>query len=97
MRLPGSEDSDGESGEHWQREWWRARNERVMTRAGVEMDSLDEGTGRLDEQLGVVRLQQPPSVIAFQPYTSSLAVATRCEYSKAKSSNTRRVRKNKGL
>ena len=67
------------------------------------MDSLDEGTGRLDEQLGVgrkkkhqlklslslrsvtisplsqVRLQQPPSVIAFQPYTSSLAVATRSE------------------
>lgn len=55
MRLPGSEDSDGESGEHWQREWWRARNERVMARSGVEMDSLDEGTGRLDEQLGVVR------------------------------------------
>ena len=25
------------------------------TRSGVEMDSLDEGTGRLDEQLGVVR------------------------------------------
>ena len=42
MRLPGCEDSDGESGEHWKREWWRDRNERVMTRAGVEMDSLDE-------------------------------------------------------
>ena len=37
MRLPGSEDSDGESGEHWQREWWRARNERVMTRWGIVM------------------------------------------------------------
>ena len=42
MRLPGCEDGDGESGEHWKREWWRDRNERVMTRAGVEMDSLDE-------------------------------------------------------
>merc|ERR1719447_1444484 len=33
MRLPGCEDSDGESGEYWKREWWRDRNERVMTRA----------------------------------------------------------------
>ena len=29
--------------------------EKILTRSGVEMDSLDEGTGRLDEQLGVVR------------------------------------------
>ena len=32
-----------------------AAPERIPTRSGVEMDSLDEGTGRLDEQLGVVR------------------------------------------
>ena len=40
MRLPGSEDSDGESGEHWQREWWRARNERVMTRSDAASKML---------------------------------------------------------
>ena len=32
-----------------------AAPEKILTRSGVEMDSLDEGTGRLDEQLGVVR------------------------------------------
>ena len=40
MRLPGSEDSDGESGEHWQREWWRARNERVITRWRLAMSEV---------------------------------------------------------
>jgi len=51
--------------------------ERAAARAGAEVHSLEEGTGRLDEQLGVVRLSQPPSVLAYQPFTSSLCAATR--------------------
>ena len=77
MRLPGSEDHDGESGESWQRDWWANSNEVIEARAAAERDSLEEGTGRLDEQLGVAKLCQSPSVLAYQPSSCSLAVATR--------------------
>ena len=53
------------------------RNEAVNNRALTEVSSLEEGTGRLDEQLGGVRLTQSPSVIGFMPYSSTLAVASR--------------------
>ena len=54
-----------------------ARNSNVVTRASAENDSLVSGTGRLDEQLGVLRVSQAPAVLAFHPYTGQLVAAGR--------------------
>jgi len=76
MRL-GEEEQDRESDEYWSKQWLYHRNEKVKQRAALELSSMDEGSGRLDVQLGVVRLSQAPSVLAYAPFSSSLAVGTR--------------------
>jgi len=75
MRLPGTEDR--ESSDHWTKEWMYNRNSHVMARAGQETDSLEAGTGRLDEQLGVFRVSQAPAVMSFHPHTGQLVAAGR--------------------
>eukprot|EP00092_Neocalanus_flemingeri_P035149 GFUD01038251.1.p1 GENE.GFUD01038251.1~~GFUD01038251.1.p1 ORF type:complete len:1354 (-),score=488.66 GFUD01038251.1:404-4465(-) len=76
MKL-GEDMVDLESEEYWARQWLYDRNEKVKKRAAAERKSVEQGSGRLDDQLGVVKIPQPPSVLAYEPYTSSLAVATR--------------------
>lgn len=68
---------DRESRDHWDKEWMYARNSNVVTRASDENDSLVSGTGRFDEQLGVLRVSQAPAVLAFHPYTGQLVAAGR--------------------
>jgi len=75
MRLTGNEDR--ESRDHWDKEWMYTRNSGVVSKAAVENDSLVSGTGRLDEQLGVLRVSQAPAVLAFHPYTGQLVAAGR--------------------
>ena len=48
---------------------------KVKQRTALELSRMDEGL--LDVRLGVVRLSQAPSVLAFAPFSSSLAVCTR--------------------
>ena len=68
---------DRESRDHWDKEWMYTRNSGVVSKAAVENDSLVSGTGRLDEQLGVLRVSQAPAVLAFHPYTGQLVAAGR--------------------
>ena len=68
---------DLESTEYWAKQWLYHRNEKVKARAGAEIRSMEEGSGRLDVQLGVVKIGQAPSVLAYLPYTTTLSVATR--------------------
>jgi regulator-associated protein of mTOR len=68
---------DLESTEYWAKQWLYHRNENVKARAGAEIRSMEEGSGRLDVQLGVVKIGQAPSVLAYLPYTTTLSMATR--------------------
>lgn len=74
MRFNGSTDQESEA--YWSKEWMYARNEKVQQRAAQEKSLLD-GQGRLDEQLGMVKIIQPPSVIAMHPFDSEVVVAGR--------------------
>jgi len=76
MKL-GEESVDLESDEHWAKQWLYDRNEKVKQRAAAETRSMEEGSGKLDVQLGVVKIGQAPSVLAYMPYTATLSVATR--------------------
>ena len=76
MKL-GEEIIDMESEEYWAKQWLYDRNEKIKQRAAAERSSMEEGSGRLDVQLGVVKIGQAPSVLAYLPYTASLSVATR--------------------
>jgi len=76
MKL-GEHIEDMESEEFWAKQWLYERNDKIKQRSLAERNSVEEGSGRLDEQLGIVKIGQPPSVLAYEPYTTSLAVATR--------------------
>merc|ERR1712128_259864 len=76
MKL-GEEIIDMESEEYWAKQLLYDRNEKIKQRAAAERSSMEEGSGRLDVQLGVVKIGQAPSVLAYLPYTASLSVATR--------------------
>ena len=75
MRLNGGDDR--ESTEHWKKEWMYERNVAVVRRAEAEKASLAEGSSRLDDQVGFVKLVQPPSAITIHPYSSEVVVAGR--------------------
>jgi hypothetical protein len=75
MRLNGGEDR--ESTEHWKREWMYERNVAVIRRAEGERLSLQEGATRLDEQIGVAKLIQPPSALTIHPFSGEVIVAGR--------------------
>ena len=57
---------DLESTEYWAKQW-------LYHRAGAEITSMKAGSGRL----GVVKIGQAPSVLAYFPYTITLSMATR--------------------
>ena len=61
---------DIESDEYWAKQWLYEKNEKVKQRATAERNSIEEESGRLDVQLGVVKIGQAPSVLAYSPYTS---------------------------
>ena len=69
MKL-GEDMIDMESEEYWAKQWLYERNEKIKQRATAERNSMEEGSGRLDVQLGVVKIGQAPSVLAYSPYTS---------------------------
>ena len=75
MRLNGPDDRESEV--HWSREWMHSRNTRLRRIAEADRASLQDGTSRLDEQLGVGKLLQPPSVIAMHPFETEVVVAGR--------------------
>ena len=52
---------DRESRDHWDKEWMYT-SVAWCPKAAVENDSLVSGTGRLDEQLGVLRVSQASAV-----------------------------------
>ena len=58
---------DLESTEYWAKQWLYHRNVKVKAMAGAEKRSMEEGSGRLDVQLGVVKIGQAPSVLAYLP------------------------------
>ena len=69
MKL-GEDMVDMESDEYWAKQWLYERNEKIKQRATAERNSMEEGSGRLDVQLGVVKIGQAPSVLAYSPNTS---------------------------
>ena len=75
MRLNGNHDTESE--EYWSKEWMYSRNADLTKKSDTEKSSLLEGTGRLDEQVGVVKLIQPPSVMAMHPFDNEVVVAGR--------------------
>ena len=75
MRLNGQNDTESE--EYWGKEWMYSRNCDLLKKADGEKCSLLEGSGRLDEQIGVAKLIQPPSVIAMHPFDNEVVVAGR--------------------
>ena len=80
MKL-GEEVVDLESEEYWAKQWLHDRNEKIKQRASAERNSVEEGSGRLDEQLGLVKIAQPPSVLAYEPYTSRYSITVLQLYS----------------
>ena len=56
---------DLESREYWSKQWMYERNEKVKQRASAETISMEEGSGRLDIQLGLVKIPQAPSVLDY--------------------------------
>ena len=46
---------DQESEKFWSRQWMYDRNDRTRERASAERNSLDQGTGKLDESLATHR------------------------------------------
>jgi hypothetical protein len=75
MRLNGGEDR--ESTEHWKKEWMYERNVAVLRRAETERAGLADGSGRLDEQMGIVKLFQQPSAVTIHPFSGEVVVAGR--------------------
>ena len=47
---------DHESERFWSRDWMYDRNHVTRARASAERNSLDQGTGKLDESLAVLRV-----------------------------------------
>ena len=66
-----------ESDVYWSKEWMYTRNEKLNRQAEHERSSLQDGSGRLDDQIGVAKLVQPPSVIVIHPYDRDVVVAGR--------------------
>ena len=75
MRVEGEEDQ--ESVQFWSSRWMFDRNEVTRRRAEEERDSLEEGSGRLDESLASHRLTGPCTALAWETFTGSLYGATR--------------------
>ena len=46
------------------KQWLHDRNEKIKQRSTAERNSMEEGSGRLDVQLGAVKIGQAPSVMA---------------------------------
>jgi len=76
MRLV-DDPEDQESETFWSRQWMYDRNDRTRDRASAERNSLDQGTGKLDESLAIHRTVGSARVVSWESYTSNLYVATR--------------------
>lgn len=75
MRLEAN--SNGDSDVYWSKEWMYSRNEKLRRKADHEKSSLQDGSGRIDDQVGVAKINQPPSVITMHPYDTDIVVAGR--------------------
>ena len=77
-RLTRLEDAeDPESHQFWSSRWMFDRNEVTRLRAGEERDSLEEGSGRLDENLATYRLAGPCTALTWETFTTGLYVGGR--------------------
>jgi len=72
-----NESSDLESESYWKREWLFSRNNNLLRTAEAERRSVLDGSGKLDEHIGVARSTQIPSVIAMHPHDQEVIVAGR--------------------
>ena len=75
MRLEDAEDP--ESHQFWSNRWMFDRNEVTRLRAGEERDSMEEGSGRLDENLANYRLAGPCTALTWETFTTGLYVGGR--------------------
>lgn len=72
-----NEYSDIESEGYWNKQWMYSRNNYLLRSCDQDKKNLIDGSGKLDDQLGVKKTSQIPSVIAMHPYDQEVIVAGR--------------------
>lgn len=75
MRLNSNDDKQSDT--YYCKDWMQTRNDLICQRVDQEQRSLLQGTGKLDEQIGGIKIFQPPSVVLMHPYDNEVVVAGR--------------------